>query len=230
MKNYSLPTQEQCLEIIKEYHVPKHIVKHCLAVAKLAVFLAKKLQEKKTAVDVELVYKAGLLHDVARVCDFKDLDYRRFEQAVSEQDKVKWQRLKRRYKNVGHENAAFEVLKEKWPVLASTIKKHRYMAILAENTRPNTWEEKLLYYADMRVMHDRIVPLGTRLEEAHKRNVHFHGTEAQSRINTAKVDPLIYRLETEIFDKVKSDPDEITAEVIESYLTSQQTAFFQELR
>ena len=230
MRKYSLPTQEQCLEIIKEYHMPRHIVKHSLAVAKLAVFLAKKLQEKNTAVDVELVYRAGLLHDIARVCDFKDLDYHRFEQTVTEQDRAKWLRLKEKYKDIGHEDAAYELLREKWPVLALTIKKHRYMAMLAEDTRPNTWEEKLLYYADMRVMHDRIVPLGTRLEDAHKRNVHFHGTETQRRVNTAKVDPLIYRLEAEIFDKIKLDPDEVTAELVGSYLACQRAAFFQEFR
>ncbi len=39
MKKSSLPTRKECQAIIKEYHVPPHIVKHSLAAAKLAVFL-----------------------------------------------------------------------------------------------------------------------------------------------------------------------------------------------
>ena len=34
--------------------------------------------------------------------------------------------------------------------------------------------EELVYYADMRVMHDKIVPLKCRLEDGHRRNTHLH--------------------------------------------------------
>jgi len=81
------------------------------------------------------------------------------------------------------------------------------MGILDEKEKPTTWEEKLVYYADKRVMHDRIVPLKERLEEAHKRNVHLHGTQTQSDINASKVDPLIFKLEEEIFSKIDISPD-----------------------
>lgn len=224
MKNFDLPTRQQCFDIIKEYHVPSHILKHSLTVAKLAVFLAERLREKGAAVDVDLVDRACLLHDIVRVCDFKELNYSSFEQTVTEQDKAKWQQIRARYKGICHEDAAYDVLKEKYPVLALTIKKHRYMAMLDEKARPNTWEEKLVYYADMRAMHGKIVPLETRLKEAHKRNVHLHGSAAQSKINTAKVDPLIYRLEEEIFAKIGLSSSEVTDEFIDSYQNKMQRA------
>jgi len=66
-------------------------------------------------------------------------------------------------------------------------------------------------------MHDEIVPLEERLTEAHKRNVHFYKTEAQRLSTIAKVDPLIYSLEKEIFDKIGSSPLDITDEFIESH-------------
>jgi len=91
------------------------------------------------------------------------------------------------------------------------------MAMLDEKVRPETWEEKLLYYADMRVMHDKIVPLKQRLAEGHKRNIHMHGSAAKSKINTAKVDPLIFQMEKEIFEKIGLDPLEVTEEFINSY-------------
>ena len=224
MKKFDLPTRRQCFEIIKEYHVPSHIVAHSLAAAKLAVFLAERLKEKGVAVNVDLVDRACLLHDIARVCDFKELNYSSFEQTITEQDKAKWQQIRAKYKGIGHEDAAYEILRERYPLLALTIKRHRYMAMLDEKTRPNSWEEKLVYYADMRVMHDKIVPLKTRLKEGHKRNVHLHGSAAQSRINTAKVDPLIYRLEEEIFDKIGLSPSEVTDEFIDSYRNRMQRA------
>ena len=217
MKKYNLPTHKECQAIIEAHHVPPHIVKHSLAVAKLAVFLAQKLEEKGITIDVNLVDKACLLHDIARICDFKELDYSRFEQPVTAEDKTKWQQLRAKYKETPHEYAACDILKDKFPVLALTIKKHRYIGILNKKEKPNTWEEKLVYYADMRVMHDKIVPLEERLTEAHKRNALFYGTESQSKIITAKVDPLIYSLEKEIFDEIGLSPLDITDEFIDSF-------------
>ena len=224
MKKFDLPTRRQCFDIIKEYRVPSHILTHSLTVAKLAVFLAERLKDKGTAVNVNLVDRACLLHDIVRVCDFKELDYSNFEQAVTEQDRTKWQQIRARYRGTGHEDAAYEILRERYPLLALTIKKHRYMAMLDEKTRPNTWEEKLVYYADMRVMHDKIAPLKTRLKEAHTRNAFLHGSKAQSKINTAKVDPLIYSLEEEIFDKIALSPSEVTDEFVDSYQNKMQRA------
>lgn len=217
MKKYNLPTRKECLAIIEEHHVPPHIVKHSLAVAKLAVFLAQRLKEKGIAVDVNLVDRACLLHDIVRICNIKELDYSRFEQPVTAEDKVKWQELRARYERIPHEYAAYDILKDKYPALALTIKKHRYIGILNENEKPNTWEEKLVYYADMRVMHDKIVPMEERLTEAHKRNVHFYKTDAQRLSTIAQVDPLIYRLEKEIFDEISLNPLEITDEFIDSH-------------
>jgi uncharacterized protein len=217
MKNYNLPTRKECLAILAEYHVPANIIRHSLAVAKLAVFLAQRLNEDGQAIEVELLEKAGLLHDILRVLDFQQPDYNRFEQNLPEEEKAKWQQLRTKYNGISHEDVAYDILKEDHPALALTIKRHRYMAMLDEKERPDTWEEKLLYYADMRVMHDKIVPLQERLAESHKRNVHLHGSAAQSKINTAKVDPLIYEMEKEIFDKIGLDPLEVTDEFIDSY-------------
>ena len=69
----------------------------------------------------------------------------------------------------------------------------------------------------MRVLDDKIVPLQERLREGHKRNIHLHGTEEQSRINTAKVDPLIYKLEEEIFGRIELELEEATEEFIDSH-------------
>ena len=203
--------------MLAEYHVPPHIVSHSKAVAKLAVFLAQRLNENGAAVDVTLLEGACLLHDLLRVYDFKESDYNSFERNLPEEEKAKWQRIRAKYKAMTHEDAAYEILKDKHPALATAIKRHRYMVLLDEKEKPDTWEEKLLYYADKRVMHETIVPLKERLAEGHKRNVLSHGSEAKSKINIAKVDPLIYEMEKEIFDKIRLDPDEVTHNFIDSY-------------
>jgi len=97
------------------------------------------------------------------------------------------------------------------------VLKHKYMGMLDEANRPRTWEEKILFYSDMRVMHNKVVPLRQRLEEAHKRNIYMHGSKEQSRINTSKVDPLIYKLEQELFSKIDLEPQDVTEELIAEY-------------
>jgi len=218
MKEYSLPTRDECFDLMRRYDVPSHIFEHNLAVAKLGVFLACKLREKGVTVDAELVDRACLLHDILRVIDFEQSNYGRFQTDPTEPQQARWRQLRARYKPLHHEDAACELLKDKYPVLATTIRKHKYVALLDEKDRPRTWEEKLVYYADKRVMQGKIVPLATRLEEAHKRNVHVHGSAASSKANTAKVDPLIFQLEKEIFDQIGLTPADVTDEVVDSYL------------
>jgi uncharacterized protein len=217
MTDYNLPTHKEALALLAEYHVPPHIVSHSLAAAKLAIFLAQRLRDKGIAVDIDLVERACLLHDIMRVCDFAEADYLQFERGLAEKERATWRRLRARYEKTAHEDAAYDILKQKYPRLAVVIRKHKYASLLDDRSGPNTWEEKLVYYADKRVMHEKIVPLEERLREGHRRNVFLHGSEAQSKINTARVDPLIFRLEKEIFDKLCLDPLELTEQLIDSY-------------
>ena len=213
MQKCNLPSRKECFAFLKKLRVPKHIVEHCIAVAKLAVFLAKRLKEKGILVDIRLVDRACLLHDILRICDLDD--YSRFVHSAA--DKTRWKQLKSKYKGLCHEDAAAALLCEKYPELAQVIRKHRYTAIAHQKDKPHTWEEKLIYYADKRVMHDRIVSLKKRLEEAHKRYAGWRRANAQSSLDTAKIDRLIYKLEKEIFDKIGLNPNEVTNDFINSY-------------
>ncbi len=207
--------------MIQACHVPTHILRHSEATAKLAVFLARRLVERGLDVDVELVEQACLLHDLFRVCDFPLEDFRWFQQPVSEEDKAKWRQLKAEHGANRHEDAADLFLKDRFPVLADAIRKHRYTALLDEDDCPKSWEEKLVYYADKRAMHETIVPLKERLEEAHSRSALVQ-TQAGRPRNTEmeeKVDARIFALEAEIFDVTGLDPDEVTDAYIDKYAT-----------
>jgi len=217
MKKYDLPSREQCFDILNDCHTPAHIVRHCEAAAKVGVFLADRLNEKGITVDVELVDRACLLHDVLRVCGVRD--YSGFDPPPSDEDRAKWERLRAEYGGVHHEEAACRLLTEKcgYPELGRAVKSHKYRAVLDERERPKTWEEKLVYYADKRVMHDKIVTLKERLDEVHRRHAGRRGSAARSQIDNEQIDALIFELEREIFEKIGLQPNEVTEGFIDSY-------------
>ncbi len=217
MRTSVFPSREECLELLRACHVPAHIVKHSKAVAKLGVFMARRLAENGIGVDVDLVERACLLHDIFRVCEFPLEDFSRFEQPVTEEDKAKWRKLKERHGGARHEDAACAYLRDAYPALAQTIRKHRYTAIVDKEDRPRTWEEKLVYYADKRAMHDVIVPLQTRLDEAHRRNAFRRKAAGIDLAEIARIDAAIFELQAELFAPIGLDPDAVTGEFIDQY-------------
>lgn len=190
---------------MKKHRVPLHIFRHSLAVAELAGFLAEQLMQKGISVDAVLVDRAGLLHDMVRICDVSQPDYSRFEQKVSAEDKACWQRIADRYKGLCHEDVAFFILKDKYPELAEVIRRHKYASIIDGQNCPDNWEEKLVYYADKIVMHDKLVSLTERLEEGHKRN---DSPAKPSRLaaDIIRIDRLIAKLEDEILNRLQMSP------------------------
>jgi len=217
MRSQLLPSPEECLDLLQECHVPVHIVKHSKAVARLGVFLAKRIAEQDIPVNVDLVECACLLHDIFRVCEFALEDFSRFDQKVTQEDKDKWRRLKERHGGLRHEDAACAYLKDAYPILAQTIRKHRYTAIVDPDDMPRTFEEKLVYYADKRVMHDKIVPLQERLDEAHKRNAAKRKAAGIDSAEIARIDAAIFALEKDLFDLIELDPNAVTADFIDNY-------------
>lgn len=63
----NMPTKKTCYELFEESNTPENVVKHCKAVNEVAVFLASRLRKHGIDINVELVDKASLLHDLARV-------------------------------------------------------------------------------------------------------------------------------------------------------------------
>jgi len=163
MQNSKIPTIEQCYQIFKQCRTPEHIVRHCEVTAELAVKLAKKISADGIKVDIDFVQRACLLHDILRLS------------------------------GRGHEEAAYEFLKNDYPQLAAAIRKHAYKSLLDEKLKPCTIEEKIVYYADKRVMHDKVVPLMERLEEGHRRN-----NPDGCKKTTGYIDSLIIELEKEL--------------------------------
>jgi len=94
MPNYKIPTTKQCYEILKQCRTPKHIVRHCEVAADLAVEIAKRHSADGTEVDIDFVHRACLLHDILRL------------------------------NGRGHEEDAYQFLRNYYPELAVAIRKH----------------------------------------------------------------------------------------------------------
>jgi len=70
--NMNLPTKEQCQGLFEKYKMPANIVNHSKTVEKAAVFLAEKFVEAGTAVNLDLVSRASLLHDIDKTETIKE--------------------------------------------------------------------------------------------------------------------------------------------------------------
>lgn len=161
--------------LIKKCRVPRNIIRHMENVAKLSLFLGKKLIEKGEKVDLDLLDASARLHDLLKLCDFKDISEAFNAENLKEEDRKFWQKMIKKYSRDRHVMAAYKFFKEMGePEIAVIIKKHDYLSPIAPNKkdRPNTWEEKILYYADKRILHDKLVSLKERLKDGRKR---YHG-------------------------------------------------------
>lgn len=56
-------------KLYREYGTPEHVKKHCFGVTDCALKIAKALNENGYELDLELIYGAGMVHDMARTSD-----------------------------------------------------------------------------------------------------------------------------------------------------------------
>jgi putative nucleotidyltransferase with HDIG domain len=131
----SIPTHEQCLEILKENNVPNNIIKHLKAVCDFSLKVCDLLEKRGIGINRELVAAGALLHDIKKV-DSED-----------------------------HIVEGYEYVKALgFPEVASIIKKHGLSHLDNPDFIPKTWEEKIVFYADKRVKNDKVVSVDKRFE------------------------------------------------------------------
>ena len=135
--------------------------------------IAMKLKAKGVEVNIELVDRASFLHDL---------------------DKAKT------VETGNHSKIAFESIKGKYPEVAEVIRNHNFGNIL---DGLNTWEDKIVNYADKRSTEDNIVTLEQRFEYGRKRYSH------KNEDDRGKAEELFRALEKEIFEHLDFAPDEL---------------------
>jgi len=167
-----IPSRAECLRMLKDSGTLENIIAHSMAVTDIAMELGKAMKARGEKVDLRLLEAGGLLHDIGKTKGLKG----GHESEIS------------------HGDIGAEMLNEAgFPKLAEIARSHMFSKIF-EKGALDTWEKKLVYYADKRVNHDRRVTMEERLD--YLINRYPRGAEMFRRAR-----PLLEKMEKEIFRK-----------------------------
>jgi len=161
-RDMDYPTTPSISQWREDVQLPLHIAKHCDAVAALTSTLCDSLMKNGVIIRREALYRAAQIHDLFRFVDFKELGSKS-PNAYNEQERI-WHTWKMQYPDSTHEEACTIFLEEQgYTDFASIILPHGLGSSPAYPLK--TIEQKLLFYADKRVMEDTVVTLQQRFDD-----------------------------------------------------------------
>lgn len=156
---------QQIQELWDKYQVPKNIRQHSIKVTKLSLDLAQKIKNQGLSIDLDLIYNSGMLHDIAKFLCLQN-DNR-------------------------HPKEGARILKEHGLKKEAEIVLKHGLDEIFEPDSLDSWEAKIVYYADKRVVHDKITTLSEKFKYMKKRYAR-HLKEIE------KAEPKVYELEKEL--------------------------------
>lgn len=169
---------EEAYFLLKKEKVPTHIVKHSEKTALVSLFIGCFLKKAGEKIDLLLLTTGALLHDI-----------KKYEGILTGEN---------------HALLGYEFMKKLgYEKIGNIIKSHIFLKINPYDSLIN--EEKIVHYADKRVMHDKIVTLKERFEDLKKR----YGKDRESIRRLESLEELNYQLEKLIFRKVPFTPEKI---------------------
>lgn len=141
MEHYTVqPKKEECIKLLERHGIKDNMMRHALMVNAVAVLLGQMLVDKQELIDLQVLDRASLLHDIFKLKD----------------------------KPFHAEKGADLLFNMGYPDIALAIRNHRIDFIL--KNKFNNWEELLVFYADKRVEGDRIVSIDERIDSLKKRH------------------------------------------------------------
>jgi len=153
-----LPTRAEALDFLVAAGCSKRVIDHSKAVSKFSVKLARVFQERGIDIDPQLVEIGGLLHDIGR-SKTHTVDHGSIGGEVARSLGLAIPLVRIIERHVGGGIPKEEARRLGWP---------------PRNYLPETWEEKIVCYADKRVEGLRVVsirramrPYVARLGEQH---------------------------------------------------------------
>jgi len=195
-------------EFYEEWLTPQHVRAHCAQVAKVAMQVAEAFIEQGEIIDLNLLYTGALLHDATRVCDFKTLDKKSFQEPVTDKKWKRWEDLRKTHQGFHHADIAKKFFIEiGYPKTAEVIFTHKSTIIVTEPERLNTLEKKIIYYADKRVKHDEVVSLKERFRDGKERYGKYNDDMETRLFEEVKKATLL--LEKELFAGLSIKPADI---------------------
>jgi uncharacterized protein len=134
----SIPTKGECLMVMDQTHMPAHIRKHSMMVARASLYLGELLNRNSSRLDLHLLEAAALLHGIAKM--------QSIETGGSHS-----------------EMGAKMVADLGYLALAPIVRDHVTMD--TERVRGPVTESVLVNYCDKRVKHDQIVNIKDRFDD-----------------------------------------------------------------
>lgn len=157
-----LPSPAQILEWRKDVRMPDHIARHCDAVAFVCDRLSKRLLAEGKILRPAALYAAAKVHDLLRFVDFRDGAHPPGYEESSDDQHI-WAHWMERFAGMKHEIACAAFLRsERFAGVATIVETH---GLALPPAARSTIEQKILYYADKRVMNDRIVSIEERFAD-----------------------------------------------------------------
>lgn len=194
-----LPSRKECEQLWHEHATPHHVRAHAMQVSRVARALSRQLIHSGTCVRIDLVDRASLLHDLIRVTEWSKIDHSGFHYKPTAREIALWEQQRRTFPTtIPHARVTASVLHHSYPELAHVIALHSFGSV--RDLR--TIEEKIVYYADRRVAHDRVVSVTERMDEAVRR---YSGSKEDSH----ELRSAVYRLEEELFSSLDVSPDQL---------------------
>ena len=173
LRNPFYPDMQTCHQWYIESGVTHTLLAHVSNVAAISYQIAIWMREKGYLVNPILAHRGGFLHDLAKLKD----------------ESIK-----------NHAELAAEILNDKNQIEISEIaRRHLIGNLMSEENRPQTWEEKIVNYADKLSEGSSVVSLDERLFALQHRYPDF---SEKIRKNT----PLIKALENEILEPLGLPP------------------------
>lgn len=149
--------------LLHKFRVPENIILHSETVMRFAETIAKEFVNNGEQVNIDDIKAAALLHDILKIVDIRDEKYKMICEKATDRDIKIWNDLRKKYKGMDHAIAGYKLLKEMdEDKLARMVLIHRFDAVTDKKLLPLSLEEKIITYADKRVLHDKIVSLKTR--------------------------------------------------------------------
>lgn len=170
------PSEKECEMLLDRYGVPDNIRSHTQAVRKVAVFLAGRMAKKGIKLDVDVVDRAALLHDILKMHCVKN--------------------------GCHHAMEAGKLLASLgYAELGNIVKLHNLEDINLFDSKTSL-EAKIVWYADKRVNHDKVVLLLQRYEYLKKR----YGSASEGRMNEIEATQKpAFALESELLSLAGTD-------------------------
>ena len=146
-----IPSREECDKLMVRYSMRPHIVAHSIQVMHVSLAITDNLKNG-VAVNRDLIIAAALLHDITKTRSLKTKER--------------------------HDISGGELLRKMgFKSIAEIVEQH----VVLQNLNPQgrLEEREIIYYADKRVMHDKIVTIEERVHDLLQR---YGNTEQIERL------------------------------------------------